>query len=85
MNCGELVENYLMSGLSDLNIKYEILDGEGAFYGPKVEFSFKRFIKKENGNVELFQLDFILMKEWMLIILILKDIEKHQLYYIELF
>lgn len=28
----ELAENYLMSGLSDLNIKYEILDGEGAFY-----------------------------------------------------
>lgn len=55
----ELAENYLMSGLSDLNIKYEILDGEGAFYGPKVEFSLKDSLKRE-WQCGTFQLDFIL-------------------------
>ena len=34
-------EHALMSSLEALGIKYEILEGEGAFYGPKVEYHLK--------------------------------------------
>jgi len=34
-------EHALMSSLDALGIKYEILEGEGAFYGPKIEYHLK--------------------------------------------
>ena len=34
-------EHSLMSSLDALGIKYEILEGEGAFYGPKIEYHLK--------------------------------------------
>lgn len=34
-------ERALMQSLEDLGIKYDILEGEGAFYGPKVEYHLK--------------------------------------------
>ena len=34
-------EHALMSSLAALGIKYEILEGEGAFYGPKIEYHLK--------------------------------------------
>ena len=34
-------EHALMASLDALGIKYEILEGEGAFYGPKIEYHLK--------------------------------------------
>lgn len=34
-------EHALMKSFDDLGIKYEILEGEGAFYGPKIEYHLK--------------------------------------------
>ena len=34
-------EHALMASLDALDIKYEILEGEGAFYGPKIEYHLK--------------------------------------------
>lgn len=34
-------EHALMQSFDDLGIKYEILEGEGAFYGPKIEYHLK--------------------------------------------
>lgn len=34
-------EHALMTSLDNLGIKYEILEGEGAFYGPKIEYHLK--------------------------------------------
>lgn len=34
-------ERALMKSLEDLGIEYEVLEGEGAFYGPKVEYHLK--------------------------------------------
>lgn len=40
-NSWEIAENSLKNALSSLNIKYEIDEGEGAFYGPKIEIHLK--------------------------------------------
>lgn len=52
-------ENYLQKALSNMNINYELLPEEGAFYGPKVEISLKDSLNRE-WQCGTFQLDFFL-------------------------
>lgn len=49
----------LKNGLEKANVKYEVFEGEGAFYGPKIEFRIKDSMEREwqCGTV---QLDFFL-------------------------
>jgi threonyl-tRNA synthetase len=54
-------EKYLQDGLNILNIPFELLPEEGAFYGPKVEFSLKDSLGRE-WQCGTFQLDFVLAK-----------------------
>jgi threonyl-tRNA synthetase len=57
----DLAENYLKKALNDLNIDFEELKGEGAFYGPKIEFGLKDSLNRE-WQCGVFQLDFLLSK-----------------------
>lgn len=52
-------EDVLKASLSEMGIPYEILEGEGAFYGPKVEISLKDSLNRE-WQCGTFQLDFFL-------------------------
>ena len=42
----DLAENALAEGLKKQNLEFEILEGEGAFYGPKVEFHVQDALKR---------------------------------------
>jgi threonyl-tRNA synthetase len=42
----DLAENALAEGLKKQNLPFEILEGEGAFYGPKVEFHVQDALKR---------------------------------------
>jgi len=55
----DLSENYLKQALCDLEIDFEELVGEGAFYGPKIEFNLKDSLNR-NWQCGVFQLDFLL-------------------------
>ena len=55
----DLSENLLKEGLNELNINYELLGGEGAFYGAKIEFGLKDSLNRE-WQCGVFQLDFLL-------------------------
>ncbi|SFD65750.1 threonine--tRNA ligase [Pseudoalteromonas denitrificans] len=52
-------EAYLQQGLQVLNIPFELLPEEGAFYGPKVEFALKDSLGRQ-WQCGTFQLDFML-------------------------
>lgn len=52
-------EKYLMDALEDLDIPYEIAEGEGAFYGPKYEFHLKDAIGR-SWQCGTMQLDFVM-------------------------
>ena len=52
-------EKYLMDALDDLDIPYEIAEGEGAFYGPKYEFHLKDAIGR-SWQCGTMQLDFVM-------------------------
>jgi len=54
-------EHALQQGLNQLNIPFELLPDEGAFYGPKVEFSLQDSLGRA-WQCGTFQLDFILGK-----------------------
>ena len=49
--------NALKSALQKQNIEYKIKEGEGAFYGPKIEFNVKDCIKR-NWQLGTIQVDF---------------------------
>ena len=49
----------LQNALNKQGLAYDLLPGEGAFYGPKVEFSLQDSLKRE-WQCGTFQLDFIL-------------------------
>jgi threonyl-tRNA synthetase len=53
--------NILKKVLEDLNIPYEINEGEGAFYGPKLEFIIRDNLKRE-WQCGTIQVDFFLPK-----------------------
>ncbi len=55
-------ESYLKDCLDHKNINYLIVDGEGAFYGPKIEFSLKDSLDRE-WQCGTFQLDFMLAEK----------------------
>jgi threonyl-tRNA synthetase len=42
----DTAERALADGLEQVNLKYETLPGEGAFYGPKIEFHIKDSLKR---------------------------------------
>lgn len=52
-------EDYLQNALSEMGVDFELLPGEGAFYGPKVEISLKDSLDRE-WQCGTFQLDFFL-------------------------
>lgn len=52
-------EQYLQEGLKQLNISFDLLPNEGAFYAPKVEFALKDSLGRQ-WQCGTFQLDFIL-------------------------
>lgn len=52
-------ESYLQNALSEMGVKFELLEGEGAFYGPKVEISLSDSLGRE-WQCGTFQLDFFL-------------------------
>ncbi|EEX34389.1 MULTISPECIES: threonine--tRNA ligase [Vibrio] len=56
-------ELYLQEGLDELGIGYELLPGEGAFYGAKVEFSLKDSLDR-HWQCGTFQLDFFLSEKF---------------------
>jgi threonyl-tRNA synthetase len=52
-------ESALANGLTSKGLKFEITPGEGAFYGPKVEFHFQDAIKR-SWQLGTIQLDYML-------------------------
>lgn len=56
-------ENYLIECMNELDISFELLKGEGAFYGPKIEFGLRDSLKRE-WQCGVFQLDFLLAKRF---------------------
>lgn len=52
-------ENCLQKALSEMGVDFDLLPGEGAFYGPKVEISLKDSLNRE-WQCGTFQLDFFL-------------------------
>ena len=61
-NLWDEAESYLKECLNHKNINYLIVDGEGAFYGPKIEFSLKDSLDRE-WQCGTFQLDFMLAEK----------------------
>ena len=59
MICGDRAEAGLAAALAHNGLEYEIQEGEGAFYGPKIEFALRDCLGREwqCGTV---QLDFAL-------------------------
>lgn len=53
----EFSTNILKSSLEHMDIKYKIKDGEGAFYGPKIEFNIKDCLER-NWQCGTIQVDF---------------------------
>jgi threonyl-tRNA synthetase len=43
----DFLEKTLIQSLQDINIPYELNEGDGAFYGPKIEFTLKDAIGRE--------------------------------------
>ena len=48
-------EAALLSAIKQSKLEYTINKGEGAFYGPKIEFVLRDAIGVEIGNVELYK------------------------------
>lgn len=57
----DYAEKSLQDALNSINVKYEILEGEGAFYGPKIELHVKDALKR-SWQLGTIQLDFVLPK-----------------------
>lgn len=55
----ELATNSLINALDKLNISYKINDGDGAFYGPKIDFNIKDVLDR-NWQCGTLQVDFSL-------------------------
>lgn len=72
----ELAENTLKKVLKDLGVKYELNKGDGAFYGPKIDFHIKDSLKRE-WQCGTIQLDFQ-MPERFDLTYIGEDGEKHR-------
>ena len=72
----ELAENTLKKVLKDLNIPYELNEGDGAFYGPKIDFHIKDSLGRE-WQCGTIQLDFQ-MPERFDLTYIGEDGEKHR-------
>jgi len=51
-------ENALELALNNKGLKWDLQPGEGAFYGPKIEFSLKRLYWTGSGNAASIQVDF---------------------------
>ena len=47
-------EAALEQALKSMNISFDLQEGEGAFYGPKIEFTLREIVWTEFGNVALF-------------------------------
>ncbi|WNE41048.1 MAG: Threonine--tRNA ligase [Mycoplasmataceae bacterium] len=58
-------ENLLIESLQELGLNYEIIKGEAAFYGPKLDLEIKAADGK-NITISTIQLDFILPKNFAL-------------------
>lgn len=58
-------ENDLRDVLKELNIEYEEMEGEAAFYGPKIDFQVKTALGHEI-TLSTLQLDFLLPKRFQL-------------------
>ena len=72
----ELAESTLKKVLKDLNIPYELNEGDGAFYGPKIDFHIKDSLGRE-WQCGTIQLDFQ-MPERFDLTYIGEDGEKHR-------
>jgi len=57
----ELAERSLQDALTSMNIPYSINPGEGAFYGPKLEFTLRDALKR-HWQCGTLQLDYVLPK-----------------------
>ncbi len=58
-----MATNALTSSLDELNISYKIKDGDGAFYGPKIEFNIKDVLER-NWQCGTIQVDFSMPKRF---------------------
>lgn len=56
-NLWEVSEGALKNVLEDLSIKYQLNEGDGAFYGPKIDFHIKDTLKRSHQCATI-QLDF---------------------------
>ena len=72
----EMAEGALKKVLKDLNMKYELNDGDGAFYGPKIDFHIKDCLGR-SWQCGTIQLDFQ-MPERFDLTYIGEDGEKHR-------
>ena len=59
----DYTEGKLAEALEELNIPFEIFEGEGAFYGPKLEFTLKDALGRD-WQCGTFQLDIVLPKRF---------------------
>lgn len=59
----KVAECALIEGLSELSIEYKIKEGEGAFYGPKIEFNIKDVLQR-NWQCGTIQVDFSMPKRF---------------------
>ena len=72
----ELAENALKKVLKDLNMEYELNEGDGAFYGPKIDFHIKDCLGR-SWQCGTIQLDFQ-MPERFDLTYVGEDGEKHR-------
>lgn len=72
----EMAENALKKVLADLNLPYELNEGDGAFYGPKIDFHIKDCLGR-SWQCGTIQLDFQ-MPERFDLTYIGEDGEKHR-------
>ncbi|WP_269202348.1 threonine--tRNA ligase [Pseudoalteromonas luteoviolacea] len=57
------LEQYLKTGLDELELSYQLVPGDGAFYGAKVEFALEDSLNRE-WQCGTFQLDFFLAEKF---------------------
>ena len=72
----EMAENALKKVLKDLNLDYELNEGDGAFYGPKIDFHIRDCLGR-SWQCGTIQLDFQ-MPERFDLTYIGEDGEKHR-------
>ena len=73
-----------MTAIKKSKLEYTINKGEGAFYGPKIEFVLRDAIGRD-WQCGTLQVDLNLPEDWEHLMLLKMELKKFQLCYIELY